>query len=533
VLPEPSTGGPPARARHDRFPLVGGVALLAAVAAYLVVVPQAPDLAAQVARADVVRTLGPVVVWWPGWFAGLHLPTYSELSPLLMARLGAPVTGALATVVSVVCALPLLRGAVRPRLAAVALAGMLLLNLLDGRITFLVGVAFAVASLAVLRGGRRALALVLGALTCLASPLAALFLGIGALAVVATHRDHRRAAVGLAVVLAAAAGSLGLLFPGTGVMPAPANQILPAVAATVAVAVLCPQPAIRWASVLLAGASLTTLVVPSAVGQNITRMTWLLAAPVLIGYARGALPLLAVLTLGASSWSVVDVSLQVSYARDPSVQQAFYTPLLAELQAQRASAPVLGQRVEVVDPRSHGSDRYVAPLVPLARGWDRQADQVDNPLFYTRGALTPASYRAWLDELAVGWVAVPSGALDYASAAEARLIRAGQPYLQPVWRTAQWQLYAVRGAQPLATGATVTAVTADHVTLRTDGPATVRLAWRWSPYLAVGAPDAAADRDPAGCTRQDGAFTEVVVPAAGEYTVGAELDPRRREACPA
>jgi hypothetical protein len=532
VLPAPSTGRAPAGRRHDRFWFIGGAALLAAVAAYLVAVPQAPDLAAQIARADIVRTLGPIVVWWPGWFAGLHLPTYSELSPLLMAHLGAPATGALATVSSVVCALPLLRGAARPRLAATAFTGMVLLNLLDGRITFLVGVAFATASLAALRGGHRLLAVVLGALTCLSSPLAALFLGIGALAVAPAHRVHRRTAIALALVLAAGAGSLGLLFPGTGVMPAPANQILPAVAATIAVAVVCPQPAIRWASLLLAAATLTTLVVPSAVGQNITRMTWLLAAPVLVGYGRGAKPLLAVLALGASAWSIVDVSLQVSYARDPSAQQAFYTPLLVQLQAQRAAAAAPGQRVEVVDPRSHGSARYVAPLVPLARGWDRQADQVDNPLFYERGALTAASYRSWLDELAVGWVALPSGALDYASAAEARLVRSGLPYLQPVWHSADWELYAVRDAQPLAAGATVTGVTADQVTLRTDGPATVRLAWRWSPYLAVATPDAPDDRPPAGCTRPDGAFTDVVVPAAGVYTVAADLDPRRRETCP-
>ena len=36
--------------------------------------PQAPDLAAQVARAQVARQ-APWALWWTGWFAGLTLPT--------------------------------------------------------------------------------------------------------------------------------------------------------------------------------------------------------------------------------------------------------------------------------------------------------------------------------------------------------------------------------------------------------------------------------------------------------------------------
>lgn len=252
----------------------------------------------------------------------------------------------------------------------------------------------------------------------------------------------------MSLTLVAAAGSLALLFPGAGVMPAPANQVLPAVLVTALVGCVCPQPAVRWGALLLAGAALLTLAVPSAVGQNITRMTWLLAAPVLVGYARSSQPVLALLALGASVWPAVDVTLQLSYAGDPSAHAAFYQPLLGELGAQLAAHPgLVGERVEVVDPRSHGSDRYVAAVYPLARGWDRQADQANNPLFYQRGALNAATYRGWLDSLAVGWVAVPAGALDYASG-EARLVRAGLPYLRRVWSSPQWQLYAVQ--QPAA-----------------------------------------------------------------------------------
>ncbi|MDQ6937635.1 MAG: hypothetical protein M3140_07975, partial [Actinomycetota bacterium] len=60
-------------------------ALLCAV--YLRWTPLVPDLAAQVARADMIRT-GGLTSWWTGWFGGLSLPDYSVLVPQSMAMFG-------------------------------------------------------------------------------------------------------------------------------------------------------------------------------------------------------------------------------------------------------------------------------------------------------------------------------------------------------------------------------------------------------------------------------------------------------------
>ena len=68
---------------------------------------------------------------------------------------------------------------------------------------------------------------------------------------------------------------------------------------------------------------------------------------------------------------------------------------------------------------------------------------VDNPIFYDDGALTTASYKQWLDELAVAYVAVPDTKLDFASVDEAKLIATGLPYLHQVWSNADWKLYPV------------------------------------------------------------------------------------------
>ena len=53
-------------------------------AAYLAWSPTVPDLAAQVARAQLVHQVG-LTAWWPGWFGGTTLPV--KLAPkALIAR---------------------------------------------------------------------------------------------------------------------------------------------------------------------------------------------------------------------------------------------------------------------------------------------------------------------------------------------------------------------------------------------------------------------------------------------------------------
>jgi hypothetical protein len=127
------------------------------------------------------------------------------------------------------------------------------------------------------------------------------------------------------------------------------------------------------------------------------------------------------------------------------------------------------------------------PTVSLARGWERQTDETLNPLFYGRAPLDAATYRAFLDRNAVGFVAVPLGVhLDFGSRAEAALIASGLPYLEPVWSDPHWQLYAVTDPTPLVS-APATVVRQLDTGLVIDAPAAgsyaVRL--RWSPYLVI------------------------------------------------
>ena len=270
------------------------------------------------------------------------------------------------------------------------------------------------------------------------------------------------------------------------------------------------------------------VIFPGAVGSNIARLAWVCAVPVLVACARLDRRWLVVATLGLAVWPSIDMIEQVRWMPDPTTRAGYYQPLLHELGTARDAAGPngLGERVEVLDTINHSGSVYVARAFAIARGWDRQADMASNPIFYHDDALNAASYRTWLHQLAVGWVAVPATRLDYGATAERDLVNSGLPYLKMIWSSTDWRLYRVSDATPLATGAQVTAVHASSVTLHTAAAATVQLRVRWTPYLRVVDP-ASGDAEPA-CISRMGEWTKLGLPAAGDYSVVSNFDPAAR-----
>jgi hypothetical protein len=518
------------------------------VAAWLLWSPQAPDLAAQVARAAVAGH-SPGALWWTGWFAGIGLPTYSVLSPCLMALVGVGSAGALAVLTGSLATAGLADHARRPRTGASALALAQVADLLAGRVTFALGFAAGAWALVALRAGRRPASAVLAAATFLLSPLAGLFLGIAAAAVALTAPARRPAAVGTGLALVGLAAATAWLFPDPGTMPFSTTAAQPAVLAAVVVAGLCPSPPVRVGALLTLGATLAFLALPSAVGVNVTRLSWVVAVPVVLAWGHppgwlldpiaarfpGRPGLVATLVVGLAGAGVAvapvsDLAVQLRLGGERSAQAGYYGPLNRALEAQAlagttSGAARVGARVEVVDPANHWSSAYVAAL-PLARGWERQADLARNPLFYGGEPLTAVSYRAWLEQLAVGWVALPSAPLDGAAQAEAALVRSGPDYLERVWTSADWTLYRVRDPAPLTDAGRVLAVTASAVILAADGPGTLHLKLRWSPYLTLLDPDGGGAA--AGCVDQQGGWVRVTVAAAGAVELTTRFDLRRR-----
>jgi hypothetical protein len=495
------------------------------LALYLILVPQVPDFAAQATRAAVFQRLGSIS-WWPGWYGGMELPTYSVLAPALMAKIGVATTGAVASAICMWVGHQLLRGSARPRAASVAFAGTVLLNLFGGRITFLVGLAAAMLAVYALVHRHPWLAGLATVVSVLGSPLAGLFTGIVAAAVLVSDRTRRPQALVVGGATVVSLGALALLFRSPGVMGSPPAQILFALLGIVLVIIACRERTIRAGAVIVAVGLLVCLVVPNSVGLNLTRMVWLLAAPLIVGFGHRPDKHVLALTGLALVFPAVDVTWQLAEASSPSASQSYYQPLLAQLGQRLDSGDRLGQRVEVVEPQTKGGARYVGETTPVARGWERQSDVVDNPIFYDKGALDPASYRKWLDQLAVAYVAVPSTKLDFASVDEAKLIATGLPYLHLVWSNSDWKLYRVDNPAPLVRGAQIISMSGNQLRMQVSRPGLVPIQIRWSSHLAVldGTLPVSLGVRAHGCLSQNGQWTLLHARRAGTFVLTSDFD---------
>ena len=384
-------------------------ALVAAVLAalYLLVDPPSADLATQEYRVALFGSQG-LGLWDNGWYAGHHLPGYSVLFPPLGDLVGTRVAGALAAVAAAALGARLARDGLGPggRATAASLwfAVATATLLLTGRLTFALGLAVGLAALVVAVEGRSALrsaaAGALGLATALASPLPALFLALAAIAWGLARRDPRAVWPAGGALLGVAA--LLVAFPEGGIEPFAASAFWPALAATVAVGVAAGPEArvLRTGCALYAVALVASYALDTPMGGNATRLGSLAAGPLLAGAAwgtRGQARAVALAALAAALlyWQWYPPLRDWSRAAgDPSVEEAFHAPLLARLEAERARRGPF--RVEVPFTENHWEARWIAPRVPLARGWQRQLDVERNPLFYD-GRLTPARLRRWLE----------------------------------------------------------------------------------------------------------------------------------------
>jgi hypothetical protein len=479
-----------------RAPPWAAPGLAAAIAAaYLLWQPPSADLAAAVYRIGQFSRDG-FVLYDPQWYAGYDPLGYS----LLLGPLGAVLGARLLAAAAAVAAAALFARLVDSTAAALWLAAGIGISLGSGRVAFTLGVAIALGALVAAR--RRRTALVLAALSGLASPLAGAFLGLAAVA--GASGQGRRARIGLALAAVVPAGALALAFPTAGYEPFAGSSFWPAFALIAIVAAVAPP--LRAGAALYGLFCLAAFALQTPVGGNAVRLGALFAGPLALVAVRDRRAL-AVLALPLLYWQLqAPIRDVVTAAGDPSTTAAYYAPL------ERYLAGRPPTRIEVPFTRQHWEAALLAPTVGLARGWERQLDIADNGLFYRPG-LTAAAYGAWLRSTAVSLVALPDAQLDYSARAEAALIRAGQPYLRPVARLRHWRVYAVVGAAPLASPpATLTELGPNAFTLRFARAGTSLVRLRFSDHLS-------------GCVRTGpGGFTEVTAARPGRVRVAARLD---------
>ncbi|MGW5850980.1 MFS transporter [Streptomyces sp. NPDC055254] len=535
------------------------------------------DLAAQDAWAEFVGR-HPDSAYNLAWYGGMHPVSYSVVSPYLMHVLGVRTTMMIAGTVSAglfALILTRCRGAVREPLWP-ALAGVygLFCNALSGRVTFGLGVLFALGAIAAVfcwprkwaerRWAKAAAAAPLAGLATAASPVAGLFLGVVAAALFLSRRRPGAYALGLAPV--AVVGLSAWLFPFSGTQPMKLGSAALPFAAAVAVLVLVPRTwkTVRIAAGVYALGVFLTWAVDSQVGSNVTRLAMLFGGAVLIAALPYAVPrsrrwyALVLAFAGVNLWITTNSITDIVRTTPVAAWNRELAPLVDQLQKAGAERG----RVEVVPASSHRESSAFPSYVNLARGWNRQADLERNPLFYD-DTLTAATYRDWLDRWAVHYVVLPADKPDEGGKDEAELVReGGLPYLQQVWGDKNWQLFKVHRPTDLVAGpASVVRASADQLVVDVKEPGRVLVRIPHSPWL--GLVDGAGKAVPppqetfaskarsgggsslpkeyantAGClfkAAPDAAgdvWTELLVAAPGEYRVAAKYQLPRGTPCP-
>jgi hypothetical protein len=495
----------------------------AAVAAlYLLIAPSSADHAAQQFRAGLFEIEGPGT-WNNLWFGGHHIGAYSLLYPPLGALIGTRLVGALAAVAAALlfAVIAERRWGEQARFGIIWFAAGTSISLFTGRLTFALGVTVALASVLALQSGYRRTGLCLAVLCPMASPVAALFLAAGGLAYWVGER--RREGLELAAAAFGAALLLAIAFPEGGSEPFDGTSFSPAlmVAAACFFALPKQEKVLRAGVAIYAVALAASFLIANPMGGNATRMGSLLLGPLLACalWRRDQRFLLIALVplLVYWQWSPVVRDLRSVHA-EPSVQAKYYAPITSFLASEVARNP---SRVEIVPTENHWEAAIVPPAeIPIARGWERQLDRKLNHLFYT-DTLGADKYRRWLDRLAVRYVALSDGPLDYAGKHEASLIRHGLPYLRPAFRSADWTVYEVTKATPLAQRpARLVALDADGFSIYAPHPGAYLVRIRHSSYFSLS--------DGVGCVEASpGGFTIVRMDQAGVADVNSDFSPLR------
>ncbi|MEU0280203.1 MFS transporter [Streptomyces sp. NPDC006195] len=551
--------------------LTTAVAALTHVVWFLFFANSGGDIAAQDAWAEFVGR-HPDSAYNLAWYGGMHPVSYSVVSPYLMSVLGVRTTMMIAgTVSAALTSLILVRVRAVRNPVACSLAGVFafLCNALSGRVTFGLGMMFALGAVAAVfcwpyrwrtkRWAKAIAAAPLAGLATAASPVAGLFLGVVAAALFLNKRRPGAYALGLAPAAVVALSSW--LFPFSGTQPMSVGTASLPFLFAVLVFVLVPR---AWRTVRVAAAVygvgvLLTYVIDSQIGSNVSRFAMVIAGVVLLAALPYTAPrsrrwyALVVAFAGLNVWigfkgvdDMVRTAPTASWARE-------LAPLVNQLQLTGAEKG----RVEVVPARSHREASALAPYVNLARGWNRQADMERNPLFYD-DTLTAESYRGWLDRWAVHYVVLPKGKPDSGAGLEAELVQKGLPYLQHVWGDSNWQLFAVKDPMPLADPpATVDRAGAGELTIHVKSAGRVLIRIPYSPWLGLvdaegksvpppeETPASKADKDgpkvytnPNGCllkaeTNVEGdEWTELLAPRPGVYRLAAPYQLPRGTGCP-
>jgi hypothetical protein len=342
-----------------------------------------------------------------------------------------------------------------------------------------------------LRHGMRWVVVALTLVSISASPLAGAFLVLGLSGTFLTTRTKAyRPIIAYAAVPAGVALVLTTLaFGAPGPEPFSNALLLELCAAVILVFAGAPDH-LRTTFYVTAIAILLAWAVPNGVGSNIARFVWFVlpVAALALSSKRVLVALLATTPLIAIG--AVTTATDLHHASEPIASVAYYKTLVHRLD----DIPDLrNYRVELVDHGARAGYDALLDHAMLARGWETQEDTALNrPL--TEDPLDPVTYKVWLDNNAVGYVALPSASVG--AYPEYKLVASDTAgYLTRIWRDAKWDLFRVDDPTPIvAAPATVVAHDQKSMTLRVPCRCTLPVRVHWSKFLTA----ALQERGPSG-----------------------------------
>ena len=510
--------------RHRRE-LVAATLVTALVATAILLLGPAPgDAPAHLYRTMLVRD--GAFLWDNLWYAGNYpLASYSLLYYLPAAVVGNLPLVLVAAVASTAlfCAIAYREWGEHALWPCRAFGVLAAAPLFTGLYSYSLGFTVMLAALRATQVRRLWLALPLAALTFGFSPLAFVFLVLilGSVAIHQRRISRTVLLVGLGVAATAAFGlAVMIVFPSEGVYsfhPVDFGCVLATCAGAALLAWRTPRARLLFIFfVLWAAVSIVCFLVPTPVGDNVTRLSAFVFPLVLVTAAMaGFRPrLLVVIALGgALAYNIVPYLLLIPYRLDarPATER-FWIPAIDQLAA--LSGP--NYRIEVVPTAAHWEAYWLPKAgLPLARGWYRQLDMADYPVLFGK-RLNAASYEQWLRDTGVRFVLLPATKLDpKGGPQEALLLRSGATSLRPVRTTPTGTIYELPRATGIASGAAgVTITSAGHESVEgwaaTAG--TYRLRLRWSPYWRA---------EPAGtCLRKaPGAMIDATLRQPGRFAL--------------
>jgi hypothetical protein len=471
--------------------LAAGVALPLAVFG-----PAGGDMPAHLYRTMLVEN--GVFVWDNLWYGGHYpLASYSLLYYLPATLFGNVPLAVVAAVVSAalfasICEREWGDAARWPAAVFAVLASG---PIFTGTYTYALGLAALLTAVHALQARRIWLALVAAALCLGFSPLAYVFLSIAfAAAAIARGRlDRTVTVVGAALALFAGVQASAIwLFPHDAVYPFRLFELAVVLVVCGLGAALAFRAdrarAIGALFVLWALTSVLAFVVRSPIGENITRLRGIVFALVLLAAVLAhfrpwwlAAPALAL----ALAYNLVPYLAVIRYRADTRpAEPAYWEPALEFLRANSSA----GFRVEVVPTADHWEAYWIPKAgFALARGWYRQLDIAQNELFYEE-PLRATEYRDWLRGMGIRYVLLADTQLGrMGEEREGDLLLSGRSGLREVFRTDDWRIYELSGAEPILTGPGGRVLEHGHDRLAgTVGTAGVyRLAVRYTRYWRI------------------------------------------------